>query len=115
MMNNFIASNPTQLHFGQGVVSQLGKVASKYGTKVLLIYGQGSVVRHGYYDTVKQNLLAANCTIVEYKGIRPNPITDDADKAIALGIETKADMVIALGGGSVIDTAKIVNAITKVV
>jgi len=52
-MNNFIAFNPTKLHFGRGVVSELGTVASQFGRKALLIYGGGSVLRNGSYQDIR--------------------------------------------------------------
>jgi len=108
-MEKFIAYNPVKLHFGKDVVNGLGKAASAYGKKALFIYGKGSVKKYGYYDIVKNQLVEAGLEIVEFSGIKPNPLIEDAREAMRLGLENKVDMIIALGGGSVIDTAKMVG------
>jgi len=108
-MEKFIAYNPVKLHFGKDVVNGLGKAASAYGKKALFIYGKGSVKKYGYYDIVKNQLVEAGLEIIEFSGIKPNPLIEDAREAMSLGLENKVDMIIALGGGSVIDTAKMVG------
>jgi alcohol dehydrogenase YqhD (iron-dependent ADH family) len=107
-MENFIAHNPTKVHFGKDVVGQLGEAAAQCGKKALLVYGRGSVLRNGSYQDTKDQLDKAGIEIIEYSGIKPNPIVEDVDKAAALGMEKEVDMVIAVGGGSVIDSAKII-------
>ena len=107
-IENFTAYNPTHLHFGRGVVGQLGENTLKYGKKALLIYGKGSVKKYGYYDTVADALKASNIEIVEYSGIRPNPVIEDVRKAKDLCQKEHVDVIVALGGGSVIDSAKII-------
>ncbi len=109
-MENFIAYNPTKVHFGKGVTNELGKIAKTFGTKVLFVYGKGSAVKNGYYDKILKQLTDADLHVVEFSGVKPNPVTDDADAAIKIGIDNEVDMVVALGGGSVIDTAKVVAA-----
>ena len=109
-MENFIAYNPVRLYFGKGVLSELSKEATKIGKTALLIYGKGSVIRNGIFSVVEDSLKSAKIKIVEYGGIKPNPCVHDVDKAIQLGRENDVDMVIGLGGGSVIDSAKIVAA-----
>jgi len=106
-MENFTVYNPTRLHFGKGVTDILGETAGKYGKNVLLVYGKGSVKKYGYYDQVVNQLKAAGMTITEYSGIKPNPVVEDVDRAAQLGREKKVDIIVALGGGSVIDSAKI--------
>jgi len=106
-MKNFNAYNPVNLHFGKGVTEKLGETVKLYGTNVLLMYGKGSVVKFGYYDQVKKQLLDSGLTLSEFSGIRPNPLSTDADRAIKQGKDT--DVIVALGGGSVIDTAKAVS------
>jgi alcohol dehydrogenase YqhD (iron-dependent ADH family) len=106
-MEDFIAYNPTQLHFGRGSVDCLGEAAGKLGKRALLVYGKGSVMRNGSYrDTVGQ-LKKAGIEIVEYSGIRPNPVVEEVDAAAALGKKEKVDLVVGIGGGSSIDSAKI--------
>lgn len=106
-IENFTAFNPTRLHFGKGVVENLGEVVKKYGKNVLLIYGKGSVKKYGYYHRVVNSLRNSGLKIVEYAGIKPNPVVDDVEKAAALGREKKIEVIVALGGGSVIDSSKI--------
>ncbi len=107
-MENFIAFNPTKLHFGRDVVSTLGVAAAELGKKALLVYGGGSVLRNGsYHDTLKQ-LKNEGIEIFEFNGIKPNPRVEDVAVAARLGRENSVDMVVAVGGGSVIDSAKII-------
>ena len=107
-MENFTAYNPVRLHFGRDVVNHLGKTVKQYGNKVLLTYGQGSVKKYGYYDKVLTQLHSAGLEVFEYAGIKPNPVVEDVEKAIALGREKQVDVIVALGGGSVIDSSKII-------
>jgi alcohol dehydrogenase YqhD (iron-dependent ADH family) len=107
-MENFIAYNPTRLHFGKGAVKDLGAAAKNLGNKALLVYGKGSVLRNGSYDDTVRQLRDHNISIVEFNGIKPNPVVDDVDDAARLGIAEGVDMVVAVGGGSVIDSAKII-------
>ena len=79
-MEQFTIYNPTRLHFGEGVTDQLGENVRKYGQKALLIYGMGSVKKYGYYDKVKQQLVTAGLEVVEYGGIKPNPVIEDVRK-----------------------------------
>ncbi|UBM62260.1 iron-containing alcohol dehydrogenase [Candidatus Sulfidibacterium hydrothermale] len=108
-IQNFVAYNPVRLHFGEGVVQTLGETIKQYGKHVLLLYGKGSVKKYGYYDEVTGILKNAGLQITEFGGIQPNPLVDDVRRAIALGKEKKVDVILALGGGSVIDSAKIVS------
>ncbi|MBE0649640.1 MAG: iron-containing alcohol dehydrogenase [Bacteroidales bacterium] len=108
-VENFVAYNPVKLHFGENVVKNLGKSVKQYGNRVLLIYGRGSVKKYGYYDEVVNQLKDAGLSIFEYSGIKPNPVVDDVRNAVAYGKENKVDVIVALGGGSVIDSAKIIG------
>lgn len=108
-MENFILYNPVKLHFGSNVTEILGKTAAKYGNRVLLVYGGGSIKRNGIYDQILSQLNASGLEIVEYSGIKPNPVIEDVDKAAALGREKNVDLLVAVGGGSVIDSAKIIS------
>ncbi|MFO7862787.1 MAG: iron-containing alcohol dehydrogenase [Salinivirgaceae bacterium] len=108
-MENFVAYNPVKLHFGRGVTDKLGQTAAQYGKKALFVYGKGSTVKHGYYENVKTQLEKAGIETAEYKGIKSNPVYEDVEAAIALARKEKVEMVIALGGGSVIDSAKIIS------
>ncbi len=108
-IENFVAYNPTKLHFGKNVTDTLGETVKQYGNRVLLVYGKGSVKKYGTYDLVMNQLTAAGMEIVEYAGIQPNPLVDDVRKAAALGKEKNIEVIIALGGGSVIDSCKIIG------
>jgi len=107
-MENFIAYNPTRLHFGRDVVKDLGSYASTLGKKALLVYGGGSVLRNGSYQNTVKQLETHSIEIVEYKGIKPNPRVEDVADAAKLGRNQGVDMVVAVGGGSAIDSAKII-------
>lgn len=108
-MENFTVFNPTCLHFGRNVLNNLNKSLTQIGAKnILLIYGKGSVKNNGVYDEIMHQVKTVNANITEYAGIKSNPVIDDVEKAAALGRKTGADTIIAAGGGSVIDSAKIV-------
>ena len=108
-MERFTAYNPTKLHFGEGVTDTLGERTGFYGKKVLLVYGKGSVKKYGYYDRVTAQLKSKGLEITEYGGIKPNPVIEDVRKATELGKRENVDVIVALGGGSVIDSAKIIS------
>lgn len=106
-MVNFKIDNPTVLHFGKDVTNGLGKVVSEYGKKVLLVYGKGSIKSNGIYDAVMEQLKSITAEVTEFGGIKPNPIVEDVNKAAELGREKDIDVIVAVGGGSVIDSAKV--------
>ena len=106
-MENFTAYNPTKLHFGKNVVEQLGEAAQEYGKKILLMYGKGSIKKNGIYDQVIKQLISFNAEVIEYSGIKSNPLVDDVNEAAQLGKLNNIDLIVAVGGGSVIDSAKI--------
>lgn len=108
-MENFTAYNPTTLHFGKNVLSSLAVTLKEYGKKVLLVYGKGSVKKSGLYDYVKTSLNEAALEVYEYGGIKSNPIIEDVDGAAAIGRKYDVDVILAIGGGSVIDSAKIIS------
>ncbi|NQU33468.1 MAG: iron-containing alcohol dehydrogenase [Bacteroidetes bacterium] len=108
-MENFTAYNPTRLHFGESIINKLGTTVKQYGNRVLLVYGKGSVKKYGYYSSVVEELEAAVLEIFEYSGIKPNPIIEDVEKATIIGKQNNVDVIVALGGGSVIDSAKIIS------
>jgi len=108
-MENFRMHNPTTVHFGRDVVNGLGKAISPFGKRVLLVYGQGSIRKNGIYDQVMNQLEGIGAEVTKYGGIRPNPVVEDVDAAAALGREKGVDVVLAIGGGSVIDSAKVIS------
>lgn len=108
-MENFVAYNPTSLHFGKDVLNGLPQILNRFGKKVLLVYGTGSIKRNGLYNHIINLLKSMNAEVFEYSGIRSNPVVEDVDAAAAVGRENKVDVVLAVGGGSVIDSAKIIS------
>jgi len=108
-MENFTAYNPTTLHFGKGVLNQLGVTINRFGKKVLLVYGKNSVKSNGLYETIKLQLDSIGAEVYEYSGIKSNPVVQDVDAAAAIGRENSVDVILAVGGGSVIDSAKIIS------
>lgn len=110
-MNNFIFYSPTEFVFGKDTEKQAGALARKYGArKVMLVYGGGSVVRSGLLDRVKHSLQEAGVEYCEMGGVQPNPVDTKVYEGIVLCRREQADLLLAVGGGSVIDTAKAIAA-----
>lgn len=110
-MNNFVFYSPTEFVFGKATEMQTGALAHKYGArKVMIVYGGGSVIRSGLLDRVKHSLQEASIPFCEMGGILPNPTDTYVYKGIDLCRSEKADLLLAVGGGSVIDTAKAIAA-----
>ena len=105
-MDNFTYHNPTKLIFGKGQLSALRNEVPKYGTKVLLVYGGGSIKRNGLYDQVIAELNAVNANVFELAGVEPNPRLTTARKGIEICKKEGIDFILAVGGGSVIDCSK---------
>ena len=108
-MENFIYCNPTSLHFGKNCLYGLTNVLRQYGNKILLVYGKESIKKSGLYDTIIGYLKEANAEVVEYSGIQSNPLIEDVEAAAKLGRKHKVDVILAVGGGSVIDSAKFIS------
>ena len=108
-MVNFTVYNPVRLVFGNQIKDELGPCLKKFGMNILLIYGKGSVKKYGYYNQIMNVLASGGFKVTEFSGIKPNPVINDVRAAVKLGKEKKVDVVLALGGGSVIDSAKIVS------
>ena len=105
-----------KFYFGKNCVKQnLGNEIKNLKPKcIMLVYGGGSIKRNGIYETVINEIRKANVKFIEHSGVQPNPTDDDAYKATLLGRKNKVDLIIAVGGGSVIDEAKVVsNLITN--
>ncbi len=106
-MNNFTYWAPTKYVFGRDAENRVGQLACEFGgKKVLLVYGGGSVVRSGLLERVKSALDLSGIEYMEMGGIRPNPTDDRVYEGIDIVRSNGIDMLIAVGGGSVIDTAK---------
>lgn len=108
-MLNFTFSNTTKIVFGRGVEEQAGKEAAKWGKKVMLHYGGGHIVRSGLKDRVVKSLQEAGLEIVEFGGAQPNPRLSLVREGIELARREKVDLILAVGGGSAIDSAKAIG------
>jgi alcohol dehydrogenase YqhD (iron-dependent ADH family) len=107
---NFEIHNPTRVVFGAGVFSRLGEVAREYGTQALLVTGGGSVKRSGVYARAIASLEASGVTVTECDGIEPNPRITSVRRGVQIARDHHCDVVIALGGGSVMDASKVIAA-----
>lgn len=110
-MQNFEYCTPTKMIFGKGVVEKLPEVLATIGTKVLMTYGGGSIKRSGLYDTVKK-LLADKFDVTELSGIEPNPKYSSVLEGIRLCRENNIEVILAVGGGSVLDCSKAIAGCT---
>jgi alcohol dehydrogenase class IV len=97
---------PTGVVFGRGSLAQLGARAGEYGRRALLVCGRRAMRRHGVLDAVVGALRTADIAVTLFDGVSANPTSVEADRAVALAVEYRCDVVIGLGGGSAIDTAK---------
>lgn len=106
-MLNFEYYAPTKVFFGKGEEQRTGKIISDYGyKKIMLMYGQGSVKKSGLYDKIITSLNEYNIQIVEKGGVEPNPKIEFVRDAVRLAKKEGVQLVLAIGGGSVIDAAK---------
>ena len=105
-MQNFVFENPTKIVFGKDQIKKTGREVKKFGRKVLMVYGQGSIKKSGVYDQVVASLKEAGLEIIEFPGVRSNPVLSYALKGIDVAKKEGVDVVLAVGGGSVMDTAK---------
>ena len=109
MLGNFTYCNPTKLYFGKDALDGLNEELPKYGKSVLLVYGGGSIKKNGIYDKVVAILKAHGKEIFEDGGVMPNPTVDKLNEGIERARGAKADLILAVGGGSVCDYAKAVS------
>ena len=105
-MDNFEFCNPTKIVFGKGTEAQVGKEAAAYSKKILLHFGGGSIKSSGLYDRVTASLKAAGVEWVELGGVKPNPRLSLVHEGVKLCKAHGLGLVLAVGGGSVIDSAK---------
>jgi alcohol dehydrogenase YqhD (iron-dependent ADH family) len=106
-MNNFTYANPTKIQFGRGVIAQLGDELNRLSTrKVLLVYGGGSIKANGVYDAVVAQLAANGIAFVEHGGVQGNPVLSHARDGVAKARAESVDLVLGVGGGSVVDESK---------
>lgn len=109
-MNNFVFQNTTKVYFGKDQLTHLGEEAAKFGKKVLLVYGGGSIKRSGLYDRVVKVLTDAGMSISELAGVEPNPHHTTVNKGVKICREEGIDVILAIGGGSTIDASKVMAA-----
>lgn len=109
MLGNFCYSNPTKLYFGEDSLRSLKGELENYGPTVLLCYGGGSIKKNGIYDQVLKILKETGKNIVEDAGVMPNPTVEKLYEGCRLAKENAADLILAVGGGSVCDYAKAVS------
>ena len=109
MLGNFSYCNPTKLYFGEGAVKFLNDELPKYGKNVVLIYGGGSIKKNGIYQTVIDILNQNGKAVTEIAGVMPNPTVDKLYEGVKIARDANADLLLAVGGGSVIDYAKAVS------
>lgn len=105
-MNSFVYDIPVKVYFGKNQLCHLGEELGKYGKKVLLAYGGGSIKKIGLYDAVMEELKKAGLEVFELSGIEPNPRIDSVRKGAQICKEEKIDVLLAVGGGSTIDAVK---------
>ena len=111
VMNNFTFYSPTEFVFGKGSEEKTGELVKTYGgQKVLIVYGKGSAVKSGLLDRVKNSLDKAGLRHTELGGISPNPTDDKVYEGIEICRRETVDFILAVGGGSAIDTAKAIAA-----
>jgi alcohol dehydrogenase len=113
IMQNFTFWNPTKLIFGKGQLEQLKSEIPLYGKKVLVVYGGGSIKRSGLYDKVINLLNEIDAQVFELPGVEPNPRITTARKGVEICKIEGIDVLLAVGGGSVIDCTKLIAAGAK--
>ena len=112
-MQNFTFWNPTKLIFGKDQLDQLKNEIPRFGKKVLVVYGGGSIKRNGLYDKVMGLLKSIDAKVYELPGVEPNPRITTARKGVEICKNEGIDFLLAVGGGSVIDCTKLIAAGAK--
>ena len=112
-MNDFIFHNPAKVYFGKNQLEHIPEELAAFGTKVLMVYGGGSIKKSGLYDKVRGLLESAGMELFELAGVEPNPRHTTANRGAAICRQNGIDVVLAVGGGSAIDCAKGVAAAAK--
>lgn len=109
-MNDFIFENSTKVYFGKGCVNEnLSNILSNYGQKVMLCYGGGSIKKNGIYEEIVTILKTLNKEVVEFNGISSNPTYRKVLEGVKLAKESHVDLLLAVGGGSVMDCCKAIS------
>lgn len=108
-MKDFIYDIPTKIYFGDKINGNLGKELKKFGKRVLLVYGGGSVKKSGLYDKVMEEIEALSLEVYELSGVEPNPRVDTVNVGAKICRDKNIEVILAVGGGSVIDCAKVIG------
>lgn len=109
MLGTFSYVNPTKLYFGEDALDSLHGELARYGNRVLLAYGGGSIKKTGLYDEVRSILEAAGKEVFEVPGVMPNPTVEKLLEGCAVARDNDVDLILAVGGGSTVDYAKAVS------
>ncbi len=109
-MQNFVLQNPTKIIFGTNTLKEIGPETAVFGRKILLVFGRKSIKQNGIYDQVLSSLNQAGVSVVEHGGVVSNPLLSHVRAGIAAAKKNQIEAVVAVGGGSVIDTAKAISA-----
>ena len=110
MIHDFSYCNPTQIYFGKKALDNLSIELKKYGKNILLVYGKNSIKKNGIYDKVIQILNLEHKNVIELAGINSNPRYTQVEEGGRLVRENHIDLILAVGGGSVIDCSKGISA-----
>ena len=113
-MNNFVYNIPVKVYFGENQLTHLSEELAKFGKRVLLTYGGGSIKRSGLYDAVVAEVKKAGMELFELSGIEPNPRIDSVRRGAQMCKDHNIDVLLAVGGGSTIDATKFMAAGAKV-
>lgn len=105
-MHNFIFNAYTEMYFGEGQIKSLPDIIGRYGRKVLMVYGGGSIKKNGIYDRAME--LLKDCKVFELAGVEPNPKIETVRKGVDICKKEGIDVVLAIGGGSTIDCSKVI-------
>ncbi len=106
-MLNFVYNTPTKVFFGKDTHMDVGKIIKDYGFKTIMMqYGKSSIKRSGLYDVIMNSLKENEITVIEMGGVEPNPKIEFVRSAIKIAKENKVELILAVGGGSVIDSSK---------
>ena len=109
MLYDFEFCNPTKIYFGKNSLAKLNEELNNYGSNILLVYGGGSIKKYGLYDKVIKILKDCNKNVYECAGVMPNPTLNKMLEGARMAKEYNIDLILAIGGGSVIDCAKAIS------
>ncbi len=109
-MQNFVLHNQTKIIFGKNTIPTIGAETAALGKKILLVFGQKSIKDNGIFELVLNSLKTAGVSVIEHGGVKSNPVLSHVRDGIALAKNNQVEAVLAVGGGSVIDSAKAIAA-----